>query len=314
DVSLVHLHTCSGFSFARSCLDMLAARRRRCRVVLHVHGAMFDGFVRRQPLPLRRTIAHMLARADAVVALSHGWAGKLAALAPRARIRVIENAVEVPPAVPDRTGGSPCRFVLLAKMDAWKGVDDLLDASARLAQTGAPFLVTLAGPPGSAGDAKTLKQKIERRGLAGLVHYAGPVVGSDKERLLREADIYVQPSRHEGMPLSVLEAMAVGLPVVATRVGSLPEVLEHERTALLVPPGDPARLAAAMQRLIRDLPRRRAMSSSCHRLARERFSLERLERDLIALYDGILHPRRTPQAASANEGVSPLPATLPSPL
>ena len=281
---VVHIHTCSGFSFARSTWDMLIARRLGARTVLHIHGAAFHEFYERQPMWRRRLIRWSLTQADRVIALSDCWAEQLLRMAPAASFAVIENAVEIPSQIERQQDIRPCRFVLLARMDEWKGIDDLLEASALLRRMGCTFEVVLAGPSGTAGDHVTLPSKIDAKGLTGTVRYVGSVQGYDKIELLRSAHAYVQPSHNEGMPIALLEALAHALPVVATRVGAVPEVIRDEREGLTVAPHRPDRLADAMHRFI-DMPDLRVrMARSARQLAEARFSTTRFERDLTALY------------------------------
>jgi len=287
NASIMHVHTCSGFSFDRSVADMVLAHMLGCRVILHLHGAAFDRFFE-EAGPLRRCwIAGSLARADAVIALSEAWRRKLETVSPSARLAVIENAVESPPVETARGHAGPCRFLLLARMDAWKGIDDLLDAAAALRARDCAFQLVLAGPGGTAGDAGVLAEKIRQRGLESAVRYAGPVRGQEKTDLFRWADVYVQPSHHEGMPISLLEALACGLPIVATEVGAVPEVVRDGVHGRIVPPHRSDLLAAAMGELAGAPELRSFMSADAVELARHRFSLDRFERDLLAVYDAL---------------------------
>jgi len=303
--TIIHIHTCSGFSFYRSTLDLLLGRLLGRRVVLHIHGAMFDEFHRTEPAWRRRVIAWSLARADRVIALSSRWRDKLLSIAPHAAVAVVENAVEIPdrPRPPRELPSAGCRFLLLARMDVWKGIDDLLAACERLHAGGVPFDLTLAGPPGTAGDAETINGKIASRQLQDAVRYVGSVEGERKAACFREADVYVQPSHYEGMPIALLEALAHGLPVVATRVGAVPEVLQHERQGLLVPAQARDQLSAAMRRVALDPALRQAMAGRAAALAARRFSLTRLRNDLLAIYDELSMPRRgTADTAVAHSG------------
>ena len=298
--AIVHIHTCSGYSFLRSSIDMFVAQRCGCRVVLHIHGAMFDSFVAKKGRVMRRLIRFALTRSDSLIALSQDWAVKLRHIAPAARVTVIENAVEVPALRTRSNGTGPCKFILLARMDEWKGIDDLLDACVELARMQAPFSLTLAGPGGTAGDADTLNQKIADRGLL-TVHYVGPIYGEQKAQLLATADAYVQSSHHEGMPISILEALANGLPIVATRVGAIPEMLEDGNEGWIVPPHRPESLAKAMLQIIQDPVRRDIMSRASHRKALARFGVSRFELELMNLYEDLLandRRRRTQPAAT----------------
>ena len=288
--SIIHVHTCSGFSFFRSVADMLVGQRGRCRVILHIHGAAFDEFHAGAGSLRRRLIAWSLRRADRVVALSEAWREKLRGMSPGANVTVIENAVSGPASVPSRRHDGPCRFLLLARMDEWKGVDDLLEACHRLHGEGVAVELVLAGPAGTAGDAAILDRRIHTLGLDSAVRYVGPVFGDDKVNLLRWADVYVQPSHNEGMPISLLEALSYGLPVVATRVGAVPEVLTDQREGLLVPAHRPDRLARAMGELIANIAHRETLGRAARDLASTRFGMDRFRRDLIALYDVLRAP------------------------
>lgn len=286
--AIVHLHTCSGFSFHRSGWDLRVAARRGCRTILHVHGASFDEYYASTTSLEQRIIRWTLNAADRVIALSEDWRTRLLTIAPHARVNVIENAVDAPTSPAARQARAICRFLVLAKMDEWKGIDDLLDACALLRRRGVAFGLTLAGPPGTAGDAEIIQRKIVDRALDVLVQYVGPAIGDTKAALLADADVYVQPSHNEGMPIAVLEAMANGLPVIATAVGAMPEVIEDEIHGLIVPPRQPEALATAMGVLAFDIAKRTALGEAARQRALVRFGLSRFRDDLLALYDDVL--------------------------
>ena len=289
----IHIHTCSGFSFYRSAVDMYAARREGCRTILHIHGAAFDEFYDRAGVLTRRIIRSLLNRADCVVALSKSWKARLSAMSPGASIAVIENATDIPVDVSPKRGSEICQFSLLARMDEWKGIDDLLCACSILRRNGLAFRVVMAGPPGTAGDKASLETKIRQLDIAGVVAYVGPLESGDKAELLRESDAYVQPSHHEGMPLAILEAMAHALPIVATRVGAVPEVVTDGGEGLLVSPRKPACLADAMRRLIVDGKLRYRMATAARALAADRFGMDRFRREILTLYNDVCAPARS---------------------
>lgn len=286
--SIVHIHACSGFTFWRCTVDLIAARRMGCRTVLHMHGAKFDAFFDSSGGVGRSMIRWVLNRAHRVIALSACWKAQLQRMAPRARIEVIENAVERPPLPSSDRPTGPCRFLLLARMDVWKGVHDLLDACALLRDRGSVFHVTLAGPPGTAGDGRSLRERINGADLADVVRYVGNLDARAKWQALHSANAYVQPSHHEGMPIALLEALACGLPIVATRVGAVGEVLDGSEAGLLTEAHDPLALADAMARLIDDPPLRDVMSTAAGRLAEGRFSIERFRLRHLAMYDDLI--------------------------
>ncbi len=282
---IAHIHTCSGFSFFRAALDMLIAQQAGAHAVLHIHGASFDEFFAQLGMFKRTFVRWSLAKADAVIALSCSWQESIASMSPHAKIHVIENSVEIPTDKHAATQPGPCRLLLLARMDHWKGIDDLLCACERLHYEKVKFELVLAGPEGSAGDTKTLNQKIVATGLDDVVRYVGEVRGKDKAELLDWADVYVVASHNEGLPISLLEAMAHKLAVVATTVGAIPEVITDRKHGLLVSPHNPEKLAVALREVITQPERREFLAEQGHLLAKKRFGLKRFAKQLVMLYD-----------------------------
>jgi glycosyltransferase involved in cell wall biosynthesis len=135
---------------------------------------------------------------------------------------------------------------------------------------------------GEGPDRPRLEAEIRRLGLEQAVVLAGD--RSDVADVLAGADVFVLSSTSEGLPLSILEAMAAGLPVVASSVGGVPEAVEDGDTGLLVPPRDPARLAAALERLLADPALRRRLGSNGRERVREHFGLEAFQQRHVAVY------------------------------
>ena len=124
----------------------------------------------------------------------------------------------------------------------------------------------------------------------------------DVSSLLACCDLFVLPSWAEGLPNCVLEAMAARLPVVATRVGGIPELIEDGRNGLLVPPKDPAALAAAIRRLLEDSSLADKLAQGAQERARTEFSFERLLSELDQLYG--LHRTQTAGLVHAGNAVA----------
>jgi len=243
---------------------MLIAQQVGAHAVLHIHGAAFDEFYAKLGFIRRSFVRWSLARADAVIALSSAWQACIADMSPRAKIHVIENAVEIPTDKNAVQQQGPCRLLLLARMDNWKGIDDLLCTCECLHSENEKFELILAGPEGSAGNAQTLSQKITAAGLTGVVRYVGEVRGDKKTELLEWAEVYVVASHHEGLPISLLEAMAYKLAVVATTVGAIPEIITDRKHGLLVPPHSSDKLAVALREVITQPERREFLAEQGH--------------------------------------------------
>ncbi|MDP3168450.1 MAG: glycosyltransferase family 4 protein [Hydrogenophaga sp.] len=281
--TIAHIHTCSGFTFFLDGLLAFVARRHRCRVVLHVHGGLFEAFLDGlNPLMLR--IAQRIARrADVVIALSEDWRERLGQRLPGSHIAVLQNGVAEPTSAPQRGTNDRPIFLFLGNLSRLKGVPVLLDAL-ELAQ--ADWCVQLAGSESEPGYMQWLRDEIERRGLAGRVTLLGSVVGEAKQRLLARADAFVLPSLAEGLPMSLLEAMAARLPVVATTVGAIPEVIDEGIEGHLVSPGEAAPLAQAMDALSGLTPlQREAMGRAAHARYKARYSVDAMAQALLGIYE-----------------------------
>ena len=169
-----------------------------------------------------------------------------------------------------------------------KGLAVLLEATARLTRQadgpGCQLLIVGEGPADH-----LLHELVGKLEMAERVVFAG--MRRDIERLLPVLDVFVLPSLSEGFGIAIVEAMAAGRPVVATQVGGIPEVVVHLDTGLLVPPGDADALAAAIEAILRDPNRARALGARGQRRAREKFSIELTVKRHEELYETLVAKR-----------------------
>jgi glycosyltransferase involved in cell wall biosynthesis len=200
---------------------------------------------------------------------------------------VIPNAVEAATAPRADANGRRPVVVAVGRLKAPKDFLTLVRALVQLPRGSCEALLVGDGP-----DRPTLEEEIKALGLSEHVHLAGE--RHDVPELLAAADVFVLPSRSEGMPVSVLEAMAAGLPVVASRVGGVPELVADERTGILVEPGDADALAAALVRLVGDPGLRRELGGAGRARVEERFDVDAFRRAHVELYSGELARRRLP--------------------
>ncbi len=289
---IVHIATSSFGGFYEKALLALLARLAGRRTVLHVHGGAFGDFHDRSSPPARRLIRRLLAGNHRVVAISPPLRDTLVRIgvAPE-RIAVLENAVFLPPAGHGNVGaGRPERqrpvVLFLNRIEPEKGVFDLWAAAERiLARRGdVPFRVV--GP--ESGASRALREKASAAGLQERFELPGPATGEARDAAYRSADIYVLPSRLEGMPYGLLEAMSYGLACVVTPVGSVPDIVVHGENGLLVPANDVPALEAAIERLLDDEDLRRRLGAAARRTIEDRFDWDRRAAEIIALYETIL--------------------------
>ena len=211
------------------------------------------------------------------------------------KLTVIPNGIEVPNTARALLVHHPPRIVCVARFTPSKRHDVLLDALRLLRLSGIAMTCTLVG------DGETLaasKRRASALMLGPLVNFMGRV---DPERVATElttADLFVLVSEREGMPGSVLEAMASGLPVIATDVEGTREIVEHDVSGVLIPAGDPKALADAIRSLAGSPRRMASMGAAGHRIVATRFSVDRLTETRAQLYVELLNRRRTRKTAA----------------
>ncbi len=145
--------------------------------------------------------------------------------------------------------GRGTRLVFTGRLSEMKGLPIVFEAIARLRRDWPDLVLSLAG---DGPDRDLLASRIQALGIQDHVRMLGYRSSEQIRDLLRESDVFVLPSFAEGVPVVLMEAMAGGVPVVATRIAGIPELVEDDVSGLLVPPGDPDCLAAAIERLVAD--------------------------------------------------------------
>ncbi len=293
---IVHIHFASRASSVRKMLLARMALESGARLIMHAHGGGYRDYWASLSAPARSATLQTLSRAHCLIVLGESWRQFFEASGvPRERIVVLPNPVVLPSALPKRLGRSHVRLVYLGLFARSKGVFDLIDALTRLPPEclGRTRLV-LAGN----GDRAAVRELVERRGLARFVEVRDWLVPAERDRLLASADALVLPSYIEGLPMSLLEAMAWGLPVISTTVGSIPEHVRDGVQGLLVQPGDVSELAGAIERIVMDDALRARMGERGRR-AVEPLSVELYVRKVVAIYDSVARNGSIPIAAEA---------------
>lgn len=193
-----------------------------------------------------------------------------------------------------RIGPDQPLVVTIARLSYEKGIDTLIDAAAILHQSlpDARFVVVGDGP-----DERDLQRRIEARSVRGIVQLVG--FTDDIWPALLAADVFCMPSKSEGMPNALLEAMAASRPIVANAVGGIPEAISHEANGLLCPPADPRSLADAIRRIISDRPLTARLGNEARTTIESRFLARDVAGRYAALYDRLLKTTRGEHAASA---------------
>jgi glycosyltransferase involved in cell wall biosynthesis len=279
-IALLHVHTASGPSFWRKLCISAPVLLSAVPVVLHVHGGGFADFYRRCG-PLRRAVVRrVLERSTRVLALTDDWARTLRTMAPKARVEVLANPVEIPPHASTVTTQPRNVVLYLGLLQRSKGAHDLLEAFAALPAECAGTTLVLAG----VGDIDGLKRRAEDLGISDRVKLPGWIGPRERERWLSRAACLALPSYAEGLPMAVLEAMAHGVPVVASAVGGIPQMVRPGKTGFLMQPGDIDALENHLAALLLDEPCRHKLGHAARELVELEYATPRVLARLEAIY------------------------------
>jgi glycosyltransferase involved in cell wall biosynthesis len=282
--------------YLRDAVFMAIARVAGRRIVIHLHGSAFREFHDRSGLLMRWVIRRTLRWATRVAVLSPRLRWIFHDLVPPDRIRAVAAGVPDPAAASGtgsgstrsgrgREGGREVVVGYLGLLQRAKGFVTLLEAAASLhREEPGRYRFLLAGDWFSVDERAAAARLLAVVGLEERVELLGQVDGAAKIRFLRSLDLLVFPGQQpEGLPLVVLEAMAAALPVVATPMGAIPDVVLPGRTGELVAPGDDAALAAAIRRLAAKPEVRTRYGAAARRLYLEQYTEEACVERVIRL-------------------------------
>lgn len=264
---LLYTPLASKGSFWRKYLLFRLARCFGVQQLIHLHGGGFEDFYAESAAPTQARIRHFFTEAKAVIILGRIWQPFVTRLGvPESQIHCIPNAVPTPD-LPRKSDSSTPHLLFVGQLVARKGVGELIEALATLKSL--DWQATLAGN----GDVSHYQQQAAACGLADRIAFPGWLDDASVQALYQQGDALVLPSHIENQPLCLLEAMAHGLPVIATNVGTIPEIL-HPEFGLIVPVNDPPALAQAIEKLLKNPNQRQTMAKAAREAHLQQYSLQ----------------------------------------
>jgi len=243
---VVHLNSAYGRSFYEKTLMAQISRRLGAPAVVHLHSSSLERDLLGLSPRRRKWFSRALAPPNHTIALSEGMALLLRKNLPEVEVTVIANSVELVTPRP-AIRGEPVRFGFIGVLIGRKGEADLLRAMADSKNRSYELLI--AGDGASRQGAEALSVAL---GLTDRVRFLGVVRGQAKDQFFRDIDALCLPSYGENLPISLLESMAYGRPVIATSVGGVPEMVRDGTDGWLVTPGDLPGLSAVLDEAASD--------------------------------------------------------------
>ncbi|UQO37162.1 glycosyltransferase family 4 protein [Burkholderia cepacia] len=290
-VDVVHFHVSERGSFYRKFVLYMIAKAMRRRVVFHLHSGNFDHFVARADGLTRAALHQFIGGADAVIGTSSASARLLNQFRRNADdTNVIANFATdaehdaIHGGSHDRPRACVQSYIAFAgRLSTQKGVDVLIEALGILARQGFDIALRLAGE----GDTERWRGVAHAHDVIDRVHFEGWLEGDDKLSFYRNAFVFCLPSQFEAFGIAALEAMFCGVPVVATRVGGLEDLVSEGVTGYLVPPNDAEAVADRVRQLLENPALATRMKDAALSRAKQDYVARAISERYVRCYRGI---------------------------
>ncbi|MBY6839007.1 glycosyltransferase family 4 protein [Clostridium botulinum] len=282
NIDIIHIHSASRGSFIRKSYFVKLSKFFKKKIILHIHGAEFEQYYKnecskKQQLYIRNTFN----LCDLVIALGDEWKKKIQEYCD-VEILVLNNAIKIPNENLYNINSN--NITLLGRLDKRKGTFDVIESAKDIKKKYPKLKIVLAGD----GDIEKVKLKIKEYGLEDTVSVLGWINESKRNQILKDTKIYILPSYNEGMPMSILEAMSYGIPVISSNVGSIPTLIKNGINGYLIEAGDTKSLANNILKLVENKNLRNIISKNNYSEVKEKFSIESNIEKLIKIYNKIL--------------------------
>jgi glycosyltransferase involved in cell wall biosynthesis len=285
DITIVHIHGAKDGSIARKFFVCFIAKKIFSKkIIFHSHAGAFDEFYQRGSWLYKYMCRFLINNSEAVIALSDRWDDFFKENFRIKKIIALRNPVEhKQPLVVKQKNNSPVVFLFLGRIADHKGVFDLMDLvieEQNSLRGKCKFLI------GGNHEVDRLKKTIAEGGIEDLAEYIGWVQDDEKDQYFYMSDYFILPTYHEGMPMTILEALSYGKPVISTPVGSIPEVIEHNKNGFLFPPGNKTQLKKIIFDVLDDRSKYDCMRTHAMNAAKN-FYPESIKTELEKLYSEI---------------------------
>ena len=289
---VVHIHTSYDYGWPRNVLLALVSKAFGAKVLLHIHAyneRCKDGFPRTILRRLIFTPSMAFDIADHIFTLSDKYTNNILAYYPDKKVTTVFNCITMKRYLEnkEKVGGEKIVVSYIGRLDKRKGVHELLNAVEKISEkvTDVIFKIVGIGP-----EKDYVENWMNRSAASSAVEYLGFVSEEEKIRILKLTDIFVLQSTNEGVPISLLEAIASGCAIISTPVGSIADIVDHGRNGLMIKPEDPDALVGAIMTLHDDRPMLRRMQSE-NLANRLEYAWEKKAEEIASIYIALAQER-----------------------
>lgn len=235
--NILHIHMSYKGSFVRKYMIHKMCKRFGIKDIIHLHGSEFKQWFDSRDVRMQKKIRKMFRESLAVIVLGEEWNKRIKEIEPLAHTIVVNNTVEIPKQM-TTWNLKTFQVLFLGVLIKRKGVSDLIYAISELNHERVLDEKTIFVIAGTGDEEDTIKKLCKELEIEQFVKFNGWTDGMQKKKLLQESQLLVLPSYNEGLPMAVLEAMSYGIPIVATKVGDVPEAVEDGANGFLYHAGN----------------------------------------------------------------------------
>lgn len=285
DIDIVHMHMSERGSFNRKYMVFKISKYLNKKVITHMHGAEFKEFFQSSNRKKQCKIRDLLKKSDKVITLGQNWDNIIKEIEPCTNTLILRNAIKIPKNR-NKLNQKKMNVLFLGVLIQRKGIIDLIEASKEIINKldfqGKQIKFLIAGD----GELRQFAEKLViDLGIENYYEFLGWVNNEEKQELLKNTDIFILPSYNEGLPMSILEAISYGIPVIATNVGSINEAVFHNENGLLIEPGNIEQLSNSVLSIISDFDQNfEIMGSKSRELAEGLFDIKIYFQEIKRMY------------------------------
>lgn len=277
---LVHIHSSFGGSFYRKLPFVFMASSFKIPIINHIHGSAIADLYINAGQKKKRLVEKCFDKCTYLVVLSEEWKEKIQVIKTKTPKIVIENYSTIHKECLRKKSNDKKNILFLGFITELKGCFDIPEIACKVIDHYENVKFILAG----SGEIEELQKVLLEKGIGQYFSFPGWVRKEEKQNLLENADLFFLPSYTEAMPMSILEAMGYGLPIVASNVGGIPQLVEEGKNGYMSKPGDINGFTEALLTLVQDDNLIYKMGKASIEKANEKYSLEIHLEKIIRLY------------------------------
>lgn len=281
---IVHIHTSFGASFYRKSVVIILSKIFKIKIINHIHGAEFDKFYTEASYTKKQMVKYIYEKCDLIIVLSNEWANIVGEIVDKRKIEILENYAIIPSYIPEIKVREES-VLFLGEIGKRKGAYDIPEVIKKVVSVLPNVKFYICGN----GNHKKLNEMISKYDIDKNTIVKEWVGAKEKKELLEKVKIYFLPSYNEGLPMSILEGMSYGLPIVSTNIGGIPELIDENINGSLKNPGDKYGFAESIIQIFLDNELSERMSKNNIEKIVKGYSLDIKVKKVKELYNKVMN-------------------------